>query len=270
MAVVDVVRKIVPRGLGIAVGVWAINQASRNWTMLKWYLTILHGRPPANMGLDNGYCYYDYGGRRIVAPCNAAGVFLEIFQDEVYERIWKPKPRDVVLDIGAYVGMFTVKAARLVGATGKVIAVEPSPENYNLLEQNCEGLGNVALFKGAIMSTSGRGRLYYSRSAAANSLVIRAKRYVEVETIALDELASEFGIDKVDFIKLDAEGAELEVLVGAQKVLERGVRLAIAAYHTTAEGQQELGEIRRFLHSSHYTVVESKGLRSYIYAEKNC
>ena len=268
MTLVDIIRRIVPRSLGIVVGVWAINQASRHWLLLKLYLTILHGTPPANMGLDNGYCYYDYGERRVIAPYNAAGVFLEVFQDEVYEQMWRPQYGDTVLDVGAYVGMFTVKAADLVGTAGKVIAIEPSPQNFDLLGRNCEGLGNVGLFKGAIMATSGVGRLYYSKSPAANSLVTRGHGYVEVETITLDELAALFQLDKIDFIKLDAEGAELEVLKGGLGVLEKGVRLSIAAYHTTAEGRQQIGELRAFLRLADYTIRESKGLRSYIYAEK--
>lgn len=269
MTLVEVIRKVVPRKLAIPVGVWAIEQASRNWVLLKWYLTILHGKPPENMGLDNGYCYYDYGERRILAPQNAAGVFLEIFQDEVYEQVWKLKPGDVVLDIGAYVGMFTVKAASLVGATGRVIAIEPSPENYELLVRNCEGLSNVALVKKAIMSTTGTGRLYYSRSAAANSLVTHWKRHVEVETTTLDDLVQGLGLDKVDFIKVDAEGAEIDVLKGAQSVLAKGVKLVIAAYHTAPNGEAEVAQVAMLLREAGYKVMHNRGLRSYIYARKD-
>lgn len=268
MTLVDVIRKVVPRKLAISVGVWAIHQASRNWVVLKWYLTILHGTLPKNMGLANGYCYYDYEERRILAPRNAAGVFLEIFQDEVYERVWKPKEGDVVLDIGAYVGMFTVKAAKLVGETGKVIAIEPSPENYELLAQNCEGLDNVVLVKKAIMSWTGPGRLYYSKSAAANSLVTRWKRHIEVETITLDSLIEELGLDKVDIIKIDAEGAELEVLTGAYKALAKGTRLVIAAYHTAPNGKAEIAQVDAALRRVNYRVIQCRGLRSYLHAEK--
>ena len=268
MTLVDVIRRVVPRRLAIAVGVWAINQASRNWPVLKWYLTVLHGTRPQNMGLADGYCYYDYGERRILAPRNAAGVFLEIFQDEVYERVWGPKEGDVVLDIGAYVGMFTVKAATLVGTTGKVIAIEPSPENYELLRRNCEGLANVVLVRKAVMSMNGIGRLYYSRSAAANSLVTRWERYVEVPTITLDDLVDELGLDKVDIIKVDAEGAELDVLMGAQNVLAKGTRLVIAAYHTAPNGKAEIAQVDAALRNANYRVIHCQGLRSYVYAEK--
>jgi len=268
MALVDMIRKVVPHKARISVGVWLINIVSHNWFLLRTYLTILRGKPPKNMGLIGNRCYYDYDGRRILAPKNAAGVFMEIFQDEVYEQIWELKPGDVVLDIGAYVGMFTVKASRMVGEEGRVIAIEPSPENYELLRYNCRGLSHITLVKKAIMSRNGMGKLYYSKSAAANSLVTKWKKYAEVETITLDDLMGELGIGRVDFIKLDAEGAELDVLKGAQNTLSKGTRLAIAAYHTAPNGETEIGQVSKALTQMGYKVMRIRGLRSYVYAEK--
>lgn len=269
MALVDLIRKVIPHKVAVAVGVWSIDQASKNWILLRTYLTVLHGTFPENMGLVKGYSYYDYKGRRILAPRNAAGVFLEIFQDEVYEQVWRPKPGDIVLDIGAYVGMFTVKASRLVGDKGKVIAVEPSPQNYELLEKNCEGLNNVILVKKAIMSKTGTGKLYYAKSTASNSLIIRGERYVEVRTIKLDDLMIDLGLDKVDIIKIDAEGAEIDVLQGGQVVLANGTRLAIAAYHTAPNGKAEIAQVTSLLQEADYKVARIRGLRSYLYAEPN-
>lgn len=268
MAIVDVIRKIVPPKARITAGVWAINMASHNWPLLRMYLSILHGRTPENMGLTENYCYYDYDGRRILAPKNAAGVFMEIFQEEVYEQVWRPKAGDIVVDIGAYVGMFTVKASMAVGGYGKVIGVEPCPENHAMLVGNCRGLGNVALVRKAIMARNGKGKLYYSKSAAANSLVTRWRHYVEVETITLDDLMEELGVEQVDFVKVDAEGAELDVLRGATKTLEKGTRLAIAAYHTAPNGGDEIEQLADMLGEAMYKVRRLKGLRSYIYAEK--
>ena len=269
MALVDVIRMVIPHKLRISVGVWAINMASHNWSLLKLYLFILHGKHPENMGLTGNHCYYDYDGRRILAPKNAAGVFMEIFQDEVYEQVWKLKPGDVVLDIGAYVGMFAVKASRIVGEEGRVIAIEPSPENYELLRYNCRGLSHVTLVKKAIMAENGIGKLYYSKSAAANSLITKWKKYIEVETITLDDLVAELKLDRIDLIKIDAEGAELDVLKGAQKVLARGTRLVIAAYHTAPNGETEIFQVVKTLRKANYDGICNVGLRSYVYAEKN-
>ena len=268
MALVDVIRMVIPHKLRISVGVWAINMASHNWSLLKLYLSILHGKHPKNMGLIGNHCYYDYDGRRILAPKNAAGVFMEIFQDEVYEQVWELKPGDVVLDIGAYVGMFTVKASKAVGEQGRVIAIEPSPENYVSLLGNCRGLNNVTLVQKAIMAKTGIGKLYYSKSAAANSLVVKWKKYIEVETITLDDLVAMLELDRIDLIKIDAEGAEIDVLKGAQKVLARGTRLVIAAYHTAPNGEAEIFQVVETLRKVNYDGICNVGLRSYVYAEK--
>lgn len=268
MALVDIIRSVIPHKTRITVGLWTINQASRNWTTLSWYLTILHGRRLKNMGLANGQCYYDFGDRRIFAPSNAAGVFVEMFAEEAYEQVWRPQEGDTVLDIGAYVGMFSIKASRAVGPTGKVVAIEPSPENYELLKQNCEGLDNVIPIKKAIWSSNGTERLYYSRTPAANSLVVAWANYIEVETITLDNLIDELGIGRVDFIKLDVEGAELAVLKGAKETMARGTRMVIAAYHTAPNGEAEIGQVAELLGQANYTAMQKRGLRSYLHAEK--
>ena len=118
------------------------------------------------------------------------------------------------------------------------------------------------------MATKGVGKLYYSKSAAANSLVIKWQRYIEVRTITLDDLAEELKLDKIDLIKVDAEGAELDVLKGAQKVLAKGTRLVIAAYHTAPNGEAEIVQVVETLRKANYDGVCNVGLRSYVYAEK--
>lgn len=268
MTLIDIIRIFVPSKLRITLGVWSINLASHYWVTLKAYLTILHGKPPINMGLTKTQCYYDYRGHRIFAPKNAAGVFLEIFQDCTYEQVWQPQPGDTVIDVGAYVGMFTVKASDAVGQSGRVIGIEPCPETFKTLRQNSKHCHNVRLVKKAIMSQTGRGKLYYSKSAAANSMVTQWGKYVEVDTITLDELVKSLGLGKVDFIKMDAEGAELDVLKGATGTLKRGTRLVIAAYHTTEDGKREINAVANYLKSVGYKVIYKKGLRSYIHAEK--
>ena len=268
MALADIIRAVMPHRIRITVGRWSIDQASRSWTTLAWYLTILHGRRPKNMGIANGYCYYDFGDRRILAPQNAAGIFMETFVGEAYERVWRPEEGDTVLDIGAYVGMFTIKASKAVGPTGRVIAIEPSPENYALLKRNCKGLGNVTLIRKAIWSSNGVERLYYSKSPAANSLVTSWKDYVEVETTTLDNLMRELGLDNVDFIKLDAEGAELDVLKGAGETMSKGTRIVIAAYHTAPNGEAEIEQVAELLGKAGYTATQRRGLRSYLHAER--
>ena len=166
--------------------------------------------------------------------------------------------------------MFSIKASEMVGPQGIVVAVEPSPETFMLLKKNVESCPNIHLAKYAIMDKEGTEKLYYSKAAAANSLILkRSDRYVEVSAITLDQLMDKLHLSRADFIKIDAEGAELNVLKGATETLRKGTRLVIAAYHTTENGEQEIGKVEEYLYSAGYTTQYAKGLRSYISAEKS-
>ena len=86
--------------------------------------------------------------------------------------------------------------------------------------------------------------------------------YVEVEVTTLDDLLDE----PVDFIKMDAEGSEVEILKGAERTLSYPhVKLAIAAYHKLANGELELPYIVSFLEARNYEVHTKDG---FVYAEK--
>lgn len=267
MTIINTLRKVLPRKLRITLGLWTIDQVSRSELLLKTYLALLYGNPMAELRLDGEHCYYDHKGRTMVGLRTDARVFMEMFEDEVYEQVWRPNEGDVVIDIGAYVGMFTVKSSLAIGASGKVVAVEPCAENYELLSRNCEGLSNVVLVKKAVMAESGHARMYYTDSMVANSLITEGKRYTEVETITLDELVRELKLDKVDIVKMDVEGAAIEVLKGAKEVLARGTKLAIAAYHTAPNGKPELEQLRVALQDAGYETTQADWTEDYLYAE---
>jgi len=266
---IDIIRKFVPEKLRQEVGVFLISQASRSWPVLKTYLWVLHGGTLKGLMLDGSHCTFDYEGIKIVAPRNSAGIFLEIFQDEVYEKMWSPKEGDVVVDVGAYVGMFTVKASKLVGDSGKVVAIEPNPKTYVQLAGNTAELNNVILARKAIWTEAGKAKPYYSGTPGGDSILKPRSNYFYVETITLDNLVDELGLTKIDFIKIDAEGAELEALMGAEKTLKGNVKLSIASYHMSSRGEPEQPKVVSFLQERGFAVNTIRGLRGYTYATKN-
>jgi FkbM family methyltransferase len=137
------------------------------------------------------------------------------------------RPGDVFVDIGANAGIFAVTAARKVGSNGRVYAFEPGDREHQLLRGNValNHLDNAALFTMAVSNTSGTAQFAISRDGAMNSLrktnhpgqVIQ--QWQTVETITLDEFVARNHVPKIDFIKIDVEGAEKLVFEGAQKVL---------------------------------------------------
>lgn len=129
---------------------------------------------------------------------------------------------DWVLDIGANVGHYTVRLAELVGATGRVIALEPIPQTFELLASNAAGLDNVTLLNVAASEDSqifgtripcyDSGLSNYYRAELTNA----CDGSVPVISVAVDSLRIP---DRVGLVKLDVEGHELSALKGMAGLL---------------------------------------------------
>lgn len=161
-------------------------------------------------------------------------ILSEQFVRNDYEAYHKLRKGDIVVDAGANVGVFSVKAARTVGPEGKVIAIEPEKNNLRYLEKNIEanGLQNIIIVPEGIWSKKGKERLYLA-SSGYHSLVFENRvEFRQIEVNTLDNMLEKLNIGRVDFVKMDVEGAEFEGLKGAQKTLrDNDVRLAIDACH---------------------------------------
>ena len=136
------------------------------------------------------------------------------------------EPGMVVIDAGAHVGYFTLLAARQVGPHGKVYAFEPNPANYRLLRQNIEfnGYDNIVATQKAVSKSGGVAQLVLSsRDNGTHSLYSQGlpnAEKISVDMISLDEFLADEGWPKVDLVKMDVEGAELDVLEGMGRLLQ--------------------------------------------------
>lgn len=128
---------------------------------------------------------------------------------------------DVMVDVGANRGWYTACAAVRVQGTGRVLAVEPDPRMFPLLKRMVEvnDFGHVELFNGAIAGTEGEASFVLAPDAAKSHLADDAEGAVHdsvsVRTTPLSTLLRSVGIDHVDVLKIDTEGAELAVLRSA-------------------------------------------------------
>jgi FkbM family methyltransferase len=137
------------------------------------------------------------------------------------------RPSDCVWDVGANVGLYSSMFSRLVGATGKVFAFEPSPKNFARLTSAIGSLENVVLVPMALGDTAGRMAFAEGSDATgATSRVVggavdRTPTTVDVEVRRGDELILSTKADEPDVIKIDTEGFELEVIRGLNQTLRR-------------------------------------------------
>ena len=141
------------------------------------------------------------------------------------------KNGDVVLDIGANIGYYTLIFAKLVGNSGKVFAFEPEPENFKILQKNIKinEYANVFLEQKAVSNNNEKLTLYISDKAGRHS-IYKLKKYVksiDIESVTIDNYLKKNNIEKINFVKIDVEGAELNVLQGIQNLLDKNIILLI-------------------------------------------
>jgi FkbM family methyltransferase len=153
------------------------------------------------------------------------------------------RPGMTVIDIGAHVGYYSLLAARVVGSTGRVISFEPSPGNFDLLVNNIRlnRLGTVIQAENAAVGdvcgeldlylssyNTGDHRMYSTLSdddEIFNAGALRQR--VRVAVLALDEYLDERNISKVDIVKIDVQGAEMDVFSGMKKTFLRNPQLLL-------------------------------------------
>jgi FkbM family methyltransferase len=163
---------------------------------------------------------------------------FELTVQQVYESAEvRLHPGDIVIDGGGHVGTFTRYA--LQRGAARVIVVEPEPLNIVCLEANLApeiASGKVHLVKAGIWDEKTFLALADSNSNSAGHSFVRevsdSHKVNGMPLVPIDEIVQELGLDRVDFIKMDIEGAERRALAGARVTLARfGPRMAISSYH---------------------------------------
>jgi FkbM family methyltransferase len=138
----------------------------------------------------------------------------------------RAEPGSTVFDVGGHAGIFALSLARAVGSSGFVVSFEPLPANAERIEANAQrcGISNIQVKRVASGSSSGTVRFTAAKDPALGHLARSTDSgdpTIEVEMTTLDETWEELGRPRVSVVKIDAEGAELDVVAGAHELIER-------------------------------------------------
>ena len=183
-------------------------------------------------------------GLKFCAGGSAAGFLLGTHDPSIQRALTTlVKPGMVVYDVGANVGFTAMIAARLVGAGGRVICFEPQPGCSNVLRLNASlnGFSHVMLRAEALGDSDGSALFVVSENSTFSHLAAvgdtgEARGEIRVELRRLDTLLDGSGLPRPDLVKIDVEGAELQVLAGAASMLRLLKPVVLIELHGTNDG----------------------------------
>jgi FkbM family methyltransferase len=172
------------------------------------------------------------GFKMYVDPTDA----LELKSNKIFEKFETELVRqeihdgDVVLDIGANIGYFSLIFSTLVGENGRVYAFEPDPNNFKILKKNIEinNIKNVILIQKAVSNTSKSISLYLCDYNHAQHRIYpssRCNEKIDVESTTIDEYLAKIDFNKINFVKMDVEGSEYDVIDGMKQTLQSNPNL---------------------------------------------
>ncbi len=186
------------------------------------------------------------------------------------------KPGFVIYDIGAYIGFFSLLAARLAGPTGRVYSFEPLAENGKRINEHISlnKMQNIIfcipkpvtdkIYRAAYYCGSRNDWVRSSGMPASDEKDSRQKEFT-LETITLDEFIFRQGHPPPNLIKIDTEGEEGKVLIGARKLLEKFKPMIICEIHNPSNAKQAYDELSGF----RYSIKDSRGNRLSSIAKNN-
>ena len=204
---------------------------------------------------------YNY---KVLCPIKKEEIInMTIREDDIIEH-FTPKQGDIVIDIGANIGRYTIISSKRVGTKGKVVAIEAHPGNFEILNRNIKlnQLTNIIPLNYAAYSKETKIKLYVPDEESGytiyHTLMERTgKKFVEVNANTLDYLLqlNQIRQEEVNWIKIDVEGAELEVLKGATNVLSKSKDIALLI---EVHGQNNYRPLVEFLSSYNFKIEFEK------------
>jgi FkbM family methyltransferase len=153
-------------------------------------------------------------------PILITGLPEPLETNAVYVRALNLPEGGVVIDAGAYCGASSIMFSDLVGPSGTVVSIEPDPRNFEALERNTRDRGNILRFKGALWAED--VELSFAAEANMGSAVGEGRPGAEVVSVkgySPTELVQSLSLTRLDGIKLDIEGSEVEVIPALEPIV---------------------------------------------------
>jgi FkbM family methyltransferase len=251
--------------------------------VLEQTIRVVHGEQVTVRYAPDGYWVLDWPTASVPMPepwhSPSPAEYEELARD-VFLQEYTPAAGDVVVDVGAGTGWELGLFSRLVGPAGHVYAIEADPETFRYLQrrQQLNRLANVTAIQVALADAPGEVTISEEGFHETHHLVPDGRGRT-VPALTVDELVAWLGIVRIDFLKMNIEGAERVALAGMDRSAERVQNIAVSCHDYLADrGGSDATRTRAFvldfLVAHGFEVVERRGdderdwARSYLYARR--
>jgi len=240
--------------------IWKINMLFKAISLLKnWYMYPavyfhLTKKPKVIFETKNG----EKITIRTIENSTDIHIFTEIWLERLYSiPNFEISSNDQIIDVGAHIGIFSIFASQLC-KNGKVFSYEPAKPNFEILQENISqnNINNIIAENKAGSNLKGKMKFYFSDDDfAAHSLYDKGDNWDEVETLSLKDIFDENNIKKCDFLKMDCEGAEYDMLMNLPEEYFRKISKICLEYHTINDSEFDIKDLEKKLTDEKFNVT---------------
>ena len=162
---------------------------------------------------------------------------------------------DIVIDIGAHIGLFALFASQFC-KQGKIFCFEPIKENYELLVENINSnkIKNIIPFNFAVSKESDSVKIFLNDDYSGHSMFLETNNFVIVKSKSLLDIFSENNIQECNFLKLDCEGAEYDIINSLPSDFLNKIKKSVIEYHLADTHPQLLEQLIKKLRKCSFIV----------------
>ena len=214
-------------------------------------------------------------GQKISIRVNSTDLMAltHVWLIEEYEREnFSIESNDVIIDIGAHIGLFTIYASQF-SKNGEIYSFEPMKDNFELLNKNIisNNLKKVKIFNLAVSNSNSTVTLFINNDESGHSMFSESSENITVKSISLMKIFDDNNIKKCNLLKIDCEGAEYEIIEKLPSAYFKMIEKIIIEYHMVDTHPELLEKLKKVL-ESHNFKLETKALFTdigFLYAIKN-
>lgn len=200
----------------------------------------------------------DYNQNRKAQP-----ILKSIFTEGEYALHFSYKTKATIVDIGAHFGFFSLFAHKNLLPDSQIIAIEPSSSNFKQLQKNCiaNNANNIITINKAVSNTKEEINLYISESyncttIESNPQLDKNKHFNKVKTISLENILNLYNLSEIDFMKMDCEGAEYDVLFNTSKEVFNYIHTISLEFHDLKSTEWNGETLSKHLEENGYSIAQ--------------